>query len=72
MQVKQMIFILIISKVQCKKNITSIINYTTGIIQSQVTSQNLVDSAPFYTPFRDNIYFIILIDKILFEKLNIV
>ncbi|CAD8162653.1 unnamed protein product [Paramecium pentaurelia] len=50
MQVKQMIFILILYKVQCKNIITSIINYTNGIIQSQVTQQNLVDFAPFILP----------------------
>ncbi|CAD8167623.1 unnamed protein product [Paramecium octaurelia] len=42
---------LVLSRVQCESIITSIRNYTNGIIQSQVTQQNLMDFAPYILPF---------------------
>ncbi|CAD8083731.1 unnamed protein product [Paramecium sonneborni] len=58
MQAKQGIFLLILNRVQCQNIITSIKNYTNGIIQSQITQQSLMDLAPLILPL--GIIFILL------------
>ncbi|CAD8176082.1 unnamed protein product [Paramecium octaurelia] len=56
------IFLLLLFRVNCENIITSIKNYTNGIIQSQVTQQNLMELAPLLLPL--GIIFIILFQLI--------
>ncbi|CAD8133602.1 unnamed protein product [Paramecium pentaurelia] len=56
------IFVLLLFRVYSQNIITSIKNYTNGIIQSQVTQQNLMEIAPLLLPL--GIIFILLFQLI--------